>query len=108
MDDFGTGYSSLSYLQRFPIDSLKIDRSFVAGIDGDAEQSALARAIVRLAQTLQLNAVAEGVETESQLERLRELGCRYAQGFYLALPQDAESLGVVLKAAAAGGRPNAA
>jgi EAL domain-containing protein (putative c-di-GMP-specific phosphodiesterase class I) len=103
VDDFGTGYSSLSYLQRFPIDSLKIDRSFVAGIDGDAEQSALARAIVRLAQTLQLHAVAEGVETESQLERLRELGCRYAQGFFLALPQDAESLGPVLKATAAGG-----
>ncbi|MEY2454374.1 MAG: hypothetical protein QOD92_3948 [Acidimicrobiaceae bacterium] len=103
VDDFGTGYSSLSYLQRFPIDSLKIDRSFVAGIDGDAEQSALARAIVRLAQTLQLQAVAEGVETESQLERLRELGCRYAQGFYLAMPQDAESIGALLKAPRAGG-----
>jgi diguanylate cyclase (GGDEF)-like protein/PAS domain S-box-containing protein len=108
VDDFGTGYSSLSYLQRFPIDSLKIDQSFVAGIDGDAEQSALARAIVRLAQTLQLNAVAEGVETESQLVRLRELGCRYAQGFFLAMPQDAESIGVVLKNAAAGGHPSAA
>ena len=108
VDDFGTGYSSLSYLQRFPIDILKIDRSFVVGIDGDAEQSALARAIVRLAQTLQLNAVAEGVETESQLDRLRELGCKYAQGFFLALPQDAASLGVVLKAAAAGGQHTAA
>jgi diguanylate cyclase (GGDEF)-like protein len=102
VDDFGTGYSSLSYLQRFPIDSLKIDRSFVSGIDGDAEQSALARAIVRLAQTLQLHAVAEGVETESQLDRLRELGCKYAQGFFLALPQDADSLGVVLREAAMG------
>jgi EAL domain-containing protein (putative c-di-GMP-specific phosphodiesterase class I) len=108
VDDFGTGYSSLSYLQRFPIDSLKIDRSFVAGIDGDAEESALARAIVRLAQTLQLNAVAEGVETESQLERLRELGCRYAQGYFLALPQDAESLGAVLRTAAAGGKRDSA
>jgi diguanylate cyclase (GGDEF)-like protein len=108
VDDFGTGYSSLSYLQRFPIDILKIDRSFVAGIDGDAEQSALARAIVRLAQTLQLNAVAEGVETESQLVRLRELGCRYAQGFYLALPQDATALGEVLKAAATSGQHSAA
>jgi predicted signal transduction protein with EAL and GGDEF domain len=108
VDDFGTGYSSLSYLQRFPIDSLKIDRSFVSGIDGDAEASALARAIVRLAQTLQLDAVAEGVETESQLERLRELGCRYAQGYFLALPQDAESLGDVLRTAAAGGTPTAA
>src|SRR4029077_8405971 len=97
----GRGYSSLSYLQRFPIDGVKIDRSFVAGIDGDAEESALARAIVRLAQTLQLDAVAEGVETESQLGRLRELGCGYAQGYFLALPQDAESLGEVLKSAAA-------
>jgi EAL domain-containing protein (putative c-di-GMP-specific phosphodiesterase class I) len=108
VDDFGTGYSSLSYLQRFPIDILKIDRSFVVGIDGDAEQSALARAIVRLAQTLQLDAVAEGVESESQLDRLRDLGCKYAQGFFLALPQDAASLGEVLKAAVAGGRHSAA
>jgi EAL domain-containing protein (putative c-di-GMP-specific phosphodiesterase class I) len=108
VDDFGTGYSSLSYLQRFPIDILKIDRSFVAGLDGDAEQSALARAIVRLAQTLQLYAVAEGVETESQLERLRELGCRYAQGYFLALPQDAESLRPVLQAAARRGAHSAA
>ena len=90
----------MSYLQRFPIDILKIDRSFVSGIDGNAEQSALARAIVRLAQTLQLEAVAEGVETESQLDRLRELGCRWAQGFFLALPQDADSLGEMLKTAA--------
>jgi diguanylate cyclase (GGDEF)-like protein len=97
VDDFGTGYSSLSYLQLFPIDILKIDRSFVAGIDGDAEDSALARAIVRLAQTLQLVAVAEGVETEGQLERLKELGCRYAQGFLLAMPQPAEALGDLLK-----------
>jgi len=109
VDDFGTGYSSLSYLQRFPIDTLKIDRSFVAGIDGDAEQSALARAIVRLAQTLQLSAVAEGVETESQLNRLRELGCQYAQGYLLAYPQDAEAMGEVLRAAnPAGTRHSAA
>jgi EAL domain-containing protein (putative c-di-GMP-specific phosphodiesterase class I) len=97
VDDFGTGYSSLSYLQRFPIDILKIDRSFVAGIDGEAEDSALARAIVRLAQTLQLDAVAEGVETEEQLERLRELGCRFAQGYYVSMPQPAEALGDLLK-----------
>ena len=80
----------------------------MSGIDGDAEESALARAIVRLAQTLQLDAVAEGVETASQLERLRELGCRYAQGYFLALPQDAEALGAVLRTAAAGGSHTAA
>ncbi|MEY2457150.1 MAG: hypothetical protein QOK06_2244, partial [Acidimicrobiaceae bacterium] len=97
VDDFGTGYSSLSYLQRFPIDILKIDQSFVAGIDGDAEDSALARAIVRLAQTLQLTAIAEGVETQPQLDRLRDLGCEYAQGYHLCRPQDAESIGAVLR-----------
>jgi diguanylate cyclase (GGDEF)-like protein len=106
VDDFGTGYSSLSYLQRFPIDILKIDRSFVSGIDGDAEESALARAIVRLAQTLQLDAVAEGVETEGQLDRLRDMGCRWAQGYHLAMPQDAASLSEMLRVAA--GKPSAA
>jgi len=102
VDDFGTGYSSLSYLQRFPIDILKIDRSFVIGLDGDAEASALARAIVRLAQTLQLSAVAEGVETETQLDRLRALGCQFAQGFHLAMPQPADAMAALLVSGAVG------
>jgi diguanylate cyclase (GGDEF)-like protein len=89
VDDFGTGYSSLSYLQRFPIDVLKIDQSFVQRIDLGPEESSLARAIVRLAQTLHLTAVAEGVENVEQGTLLRRLGCELAQGYYLSRPQEA-------------------
>ena len=96
VDDFGTGYSSLSYLQRFPVDILKIDRSFVAGLDGGPEESALARAIVRLAETLQLTAVAEGIETATQADRLEEIGCNLAQGYYFAPPQDSETVSGLL------------
>jgi EAL domain-containing protein (putative c-di-GMP-specific phosphodiesterase class I) len=86
VDDFGTGYSSLTHLQRFPIDIVKIDRSFVAGVDGLPAEAALAKAIVRLAQTLGLDVIAEGVETPGQAQRLRAIGCNLAQGFYLAEP----------------------
>ena len=85
VDDFGTGYSSLSYLQRFPIDIVKIDRSFVENLDSSSES--LAPAIVRMAQSLDLIAVAEGVETETQLSTLRDLGCQLAQGYHLSRPQ---------------------
>ena len=93
VDDFGTGYSSLSYLQRFPIDILKIDKSFVDTIDQSPEDSALGRAIVRLGQTLRLTTIAEGVETESQAELLRSLGCGQAQGFHFAHPMPLDELG---------------
>ena len=96
VDDFGTGYSSLSYLQRFPIDILKIDRSFVSGIESDDEKLSLVRAIVSLAQTLRLQTVAEGVETARQAEVVTRLGCDLAQGYHLAPPMDAEVLGEVL------------
>jgi len=86
LDDFGTGYSSLSYLQRLPVDILKIDRSFIGGVTGSAEESALARAIVNLGQTLGLETVAEGIETAEQLATLRELGCQLGQGYHLARP----------------------
>jgi len=86
LDDFGTGYSSLSYLQRLPVDILKIDRSFIGGVTGSAEESALARAIVNLGQTLGLETVAEGVETAEQLAVLRQLGCQLGQGYHLARP----------------------
>ena len=92
IDDFGTGYSSLGYLQRFPVGALKIAREFV---DVDAEQPGawgLAAAILAMARTLDLDVIAEGVEEEAQLERLRELGCRYAQGFLLARPMPAGQL----------------
>ena len=83
IDDFGTGYSSLSYLRRLPIDTVKIDRSFVHGLGGSASSHdpSIVRAMVALADALELHVVAEGVELEAQLDFLTELGCTYGQGF---------------------------
>jgi diguanylate cyclase (GGDEF)-like protein/PAS domain S-box-containing protein len=92
IDDFGTGYSSLSYLRRLPIDSLKIDRSFLKEIDRDANTIPLVRAIVALAHGLGLTVVAEGVETRHQLEGLREVGCDRFQGFLLGEPAPPEEI----------------
>ncbi|MCU1448428.1 MAG: putative signaling protein [Acidimicrobiales bacterium] len=86
VDDFGTGYSSLAYLRRFPVDSLKVDRSFVAGLTEDPADSAIVEAVVSMAHSLRLFVVAEGVETDAQLARLRDLGCELAQGFLFAAP----------------------
>ncbi len=86
LDDFGTGYSSLAYLQRFPVDALKIDRSFVENMMQNASSAELVRTIISMAQNLGLQVVAEGVETEGQLTALRELGCPQAQGFLFAKP----------------------
>jgi EAL domain-containing protein (putative c-di-GMP-specific phosphodiesterase class I) len=98
IDDFGTGYSSLAYLQRFPIDILKIDKSFVDGIDRGPEDAALALAILRLVQALSLSAIAEGVERETQCDRLRTLGCELAQGYYFCKPLPAGDLTELLSA----------
>jgi diguanylate cyclase (GGDEF)-like protein/PAS domain S-box-containing protein len=89
MDDFGTGYSSLAYLQRFPIDVLKIDRSFTAGLGGEARQAALADAVVKIGATLELQTVAEGIELDHQVGWLQALGCDYGQGFLFAKPMPA-------------------
>ena len=86
IDDFGTGYSSLAYLERFPVDSLKMDRSFIASLDADDAKSPLAEAVIGLGRILQLKVVAEGIETRSQWERLRTLGCTLGQGFYISYP----------------------
>jgi diguanylate cyclase (GGDEF)-like protein len=100
IDDFGTGYSSLSYLKRYPIEVLKIDRSFIDGIaDPGSGDLAIVTAIVRMASALGVDVIPEGVETEAQLERLRELGCRYAQGFLLARPLPPHELETRLRAA---------
>jgi diguanylate cyclase len=82
IDDFGTGYSSMSYLRRFPIDKLKIDRSFISDLTTNSADSSIVQAIISLAHSLRLKVVAEGVETAEQLERLREMGCDQYQGFF--------------------------
>ena len=89
LDDFGTGYSSLSYLSRFPIETLKIDRSFTSRLGGPDEETALVRSVIQLATSMGMETVGEGIERPEQLERLRELGCTYGQGFLLARPMDA-------------------
>ncbi|HEV8578327.1 MAG TPA: EAL domain-containing protein [Thermoanaerobaculia bacterium] len=98
VDDFGTGYSSLSYLQRFPIDHLKIDRSFLASLGGPGENHEILRAILTLARGLGIEVIAEGVETEDQLDRLLTLGCDLAQGYLFALPMDRETARALLAA----------
>jgi EAL domain-containing protein (putative c-di-GMP-specific phosphodiesterase class I) len=95
IDDFGTGYSSMSYLKRFPIDQLKIDRSFVHDVPGDGE--AIATAIIAMAHSLDLTVVAEGVETVEQLEFLRRAGCDIMQGYYFAKPMPGKELTELLR-----------
>jgi EAL domain-containing protein (putative c-di-GMP-specific phosphodiesterase class I) len=96
LDDFGTGYSSLSYLHRFPIEILKIDQSFVRGMDEREDRKRIIEAIVSLAAGLGLELVAEGIESESQASRLRELGCRLGQGYHLGRPAPAATIGELL------------
>ncbi len=90
LDDFGTGYSSLAYLWRFPIDKLKIDRSFVRDLDGDARAAAIVETIIGLSRVLRIPVTAEGVETEAQIRTLAEIGCDQVQGYLLSRPAPAE------------------
>ena len=91
IDDFGTGYSSLSYLDRFPVNTLKIDRSFVSRLDEENQASTIVRATLDLAHNLGFNVVAEGVETEQQAQQLKDWGCEFAQGYFYAKPLDKDS-----------------
>ncbi|MFQ5630807.1 MAG: putative bifunctional diguanylate cyclase/phosphodiesterase, partial [bacterium] len=99
IDDFGTGYSSLSYLKRFPLDTLKIDQSFVHGIPRDHENMAIVKAIVNLAHSLDLKVVAEGVETVDQIDFLRSERCDELQGFHFSKPVSSERVRNILRRA---------
>jgi len=92
IDDFGTGYSSLSYLRRIPVDRIKIDQSFIRDAPSNEDAAVIAETIVRLAHSLRMQVVAEGVETREQLDFVRQTDCRYAQGFYYSKPISAETL----------------
>jgi EAL domain-containing protein (putative c-di-GMP-specific phosphodiesterase class I) len=98
IDDFGTGYSSMSYLRRFPIDKLKIDRTFISNLMTSAEDASIVRAIISLAHGLRLKVVAEGVETADQVSFLQGLGCDQYQGFYFSKPVTATAFGELLRA----------
>jgi diguanylate cyclase (GGDEF)-like protein/PAS domain S-box-containing protein len=92
LDDFGTGYSSLSYLLRFPIDIIKIDASFVRGLEGDAEKQAIVRSILTIGHNLRMQVIAEGVETADEVAMLRSLGCDYGQGYLWSRPLPADGV----------------
>jgi len=97
LDDFGTGYSSLSYLMRFPLDGVKVDRSFIDGLDRAPQNAAIMKAIVEMCHALRLSVVAEGVESERQLKQVGELGYEYAQGYLLCHPMPADEVGEFLE-----------
>jgi EAL domain-containing protein (putative c-di-GMP-specific phosphodiesterase class I) len=101
LDDFGTGYSSLAYLSQLPLDVIKVDRSFVAGLHEAPANLAIVRAVVGLAQGLGIAVTAEGIEREDQLKELRDLGCERGQGYLFARPLPADEAGYALLAAVA-------
>ena len=97
IDDFGTGYSSLSYLRKFPIDTLKIDRSFVSQMIGSSDDAAIVSAVINMSKSLRLRVIAEGVETPEQISFLQTQHCDEGQGFYFSRPVAAEALATLLQ-----------
>jgi EAL domain-containing protein (putative c-di-GMP-specific phosphodiesterase class I) len=97
MDDFGTGYSSLSYLRRFPISTLKIDRSFVSQMSDDNEAAEIVKTIIMLAKNLNMNVIAEGIETEKQRNQLYMLRCQYGQGYLFSRPLESSDATAILR-----------
>ena len=97
LDDFGTGYSSLSYMNRFPISMLKVDQSFVSNIGISSDSSAIVKTIIAMAKSLNLEVIAEGVETEDQLNFLDKLDCDIVQGYYFYRPESADEVAKHLK-----------
>ena len=97
LDDFGTGYSSLSHLKRFPIDTLKIDQSFVRDLATDADDASIVSAVIGMGKSLQMRVVAEGVETPEQLAFLRRQGCPEGQGYYFSRPVSAGEFTLLLR-----------
>ena len=102
LDDFGTGYSSLSYLRRLPLDTIKVDRSFVSGLGTDPADIPIVQAVISLAHGLGIDVVAEGIETEAQLALLRELACDRGQGFWFSRPLPDPAMEALLAGASAG------
>ena len=105
IDDFGTGYSSLSYLKHFPVGTLKVDQSFVADVTDNADSAAIVTAIIALARALDMEVVAEGVETEGQAAFLREQGCDKLQGFLFGRPAPAATFAAEFRDAARRAKP---
>jgi len=104
LDDFGTGYSSLSYLKRLPVDTLKVDRSFISGLEEDRDGQALVKAIISLADSLGMRVICEGAETEQQCNILAEMGCQLIQGFYFAKPMPSDEFMAFLETRSAEAR----
>jgi EAL domain-containing protein (putative c-di-GMP-specific phosphodiesterase class I) len=103
LDDFGTGYSALGYLKHYPVDTIKLDRSFVQGLGHNSQDTAIIHAVVAFARALSLSITAEGIETAEQLDHLNRLGCEYGQGYYFARPVPADRAAAMLSASTSSG-----